>query len=81
MMKSYSVFHREQEMEFEKFNCFFVDFIRYIFGWIKVISTVVEREYTPGITRQMEFEKFLYGFYMTRGFTERYFLTDYGYIL
>ena len=48
---------------------------------MKVISTVVEREYTPDTTRQIEFEKFLYGFYMIRGFTERYFLTDYGHIL
>ena len=31
-------------MEFGKFNCFFVDFIRYSLGRIKVISTVVERE-------------------------------------
>ena len=45
MVKSYSVFHIEQEMEFEKFHCFFVDFIRYSFGRIKAISTVVEREY------------------------------------
>ena len=68
-------------MEFERFNCFFVDFLRYSFGRMKVISTVVEKKYTPDITREMEFEKFQYGFYMIRGFTERYFLTDYGYIL
>ena len=42
--------HIEQKMEFEKFNCFFIDFLRYTFGRIKVISTVVERDYTPGIT-------------------------------
>ena len=35
--------------EFEKFNCLFVDFLRYSFGRIKVISTVVERGYTPKI--------------------------------
>ena len=58
-------------MEFEKFNCFFIDFLRYSFGRIKVISTVVEREYTPDINC----------FYMLRGFTERYFPTDYSYIL
>ena len=34
-------------MEYEKFNCFFMDFLRYSFGRKKVISTVVEREYTP----------------------------------
>ena len=81
MMKSYSVFHIEQKMEFEKFNCFFVDFLRYRFGRIKVISNVVEREYTPDITRQIFFAYQLTGFYMIRGFTERYFLTSYSYIL
>ena len=81
MMKSYSVFHIEQKMEFEKFNCFFVDFLRYRFGRIKVISNVVEREYTPDITRQIFFAYQLTGFYMIRGFTERYFLTNYSYIL
>ena len=80
-MKSYSVFHIEQKMEFEKFNCFFIDFLRYSFGRIKVISTVVEREYTPDITWQICFVYQLTGFYMIRGFTERYFLTDYSYIL
>ena len=49
MMKSYSVFHIEQKTEFEKFNCFFVDFLRSSFRGIKVKPTVVEREYTPGI--------------------------------
>ena len=34
-------------MEFKKFNCFFVNFLRYNFGLIKFISTVIEREYTP----------------------------------
>ena len=47
MMKSYSVFHIEQKMEFQKFNYFFIDFLKYIFGRIKVISTVVERDYKP----------------------------------
>ena len=28
MMKSCSVIHVEQNMEFEKFNCFFIDFLR-----------------------------------------------------
>ena len=55
MMKSCSVFHTEQKMEFEKFNCFFVGFLRSSFGRIKVMSTVVEREYTPGITRHICF--------------------------
>ena len=67
-------------MEFEKFNCFFVYFLRCSFG-IKVISTVAEREYTPDITRQIRFAYQLTVFYMIRSFTERYFLTDYTYIL
>ena len=52
MMKSFSVLHIEQKMEFVKFNYFFIDFLRYSFERrrIKVISTVVEREYTPDIT-------------------------------
>ena len=49
-MKRCSVFHIEQKMEFEKFNSFFIDFLRYSFGRIKVISTVVEIEYTSDIT-------------------------------
>ena len=68
-------------MESEKFNCFSVDFSRYSFGRIKVISTVVEKEYTPDITRQICFAYQSTGFYMIRGFTERYFLTGYSYIL
>ena len=40
----------QQKMEFEKFNSFFIDFLRDSFGRIKVILTVVEREYTPDIT-------------------------------
>ena len=74
------VFHIKQKIEFEKFNWFFVNFLRYRFGRIKVISTVVEREYTPGITRQICFADQLTGFYMKRGFTERYFLTGYSYV-
>ena len=81
MMKSCSVFYIEQKIEFEEFNCFFIDFLRYSFGRIKVISTVVEREYTPDITWQICFVYQLTGFYMIRCFTERYFLTDYSYIL
>ena len=52
-MISYSVFHIKQKMEFEKFNCFFVDFLRNNFGRIKFISTVVEKDYTPDIKRQI----------------------------
>ena len=81
MMKSYSDFLIEQKTEFEKFNYFFVDFLSYSFGRIKVISTVVEREYTPDINWQICFAYQLTDFYMLRGFTERYFLTDYSYIL
>ena len=53
MKKSCSVFHTEQKVEFEKFNCFFVGFLRFSFGRIKVMSTVVEREYTADITRRI----------------------------
>ena len=80
-MKSCSVFLIEQKMVFEKANCFFVDFLRSSFGRIKVMSTVVEREYLPDITQHICFAYQLTGFYMIRGFTERYFLTDYSYIL
>ena len=51
MMKSCSVFHTEQKVEFEKLIAFFVDFLRSSFGAIKVKPTVVEREYTPDITQ------------------------------
>ena len=63
-------------MEFEKFNYFSVDFLRYSFGRIKVISTVVESEYIADTTRQICFAYQLTGFYRIRGFTERYFLTS-----
>ena len=66
MMKNCSVFHIEQKMEFKKFNCFFVDFLRYSFGLIKFISTVIEKEYTPDITRQICFAYQLTVFYMIR---------------
>ena len=81
MMESCSVFHIEKKMEFEKFNCFLIDILSYSCGRIKVISTVVETEYTPYITWQICFACQLTGFYMIRGFTERYFLTDFSYIL
>ena len=78
-------FFLEQKTEFEEFNCFFADFLRYRFGIIKVISTVVEREYTPDITRHNATDLLctyqLTGFCMVRGFTEWYFLTDFSYIL
>ena len=47
MIKSCLVFHVEQKMEFEKFNCFFIDFLGFSFERKKIISTVVEKEYTP----------------------------------
>ena len=47
--------HIEQKIEFEKFNCFFVGFLRSSFGRIKVMSAVAEREYTPDITRHIDF--------------------------
>ena len=68
-------------MEFEKFNCFFIDFLRFSFGREKIISTVVEKEYTPEKTWQIYFAYQLTGFYVIRGFTERNVLTDYSYIL
>ena len=67
MMKSYSVFHIEQKTEFEKFNCFFVKFLRSSFGRIKVIRFCFAYQLT--------------GFYMIRGFTKWYFLAVYSYIL
>ena len=81
MMKRYSVFRIEQKMEFGKFNSFLIDFLRFSFVKMKIISTVVEREYTPDITWQICLTCQFTGFYMTRGFIERYFLTDYIYIL
>ena len=80
-MKSCSVFHIEQKMELEKFNCFFIDYLRNIFGRIKVISTVVKKKYKPDITRQICFAYQLTDFYMLRSFTDRYFLRNYSYIL
>ena len=81
MMKSCSVFHIEQKVEFEKFNCFFIDLLRYSFGRINRISVVTERENIPDITWQICFGYQLTGFYMIRSFTERYFSADYSYIL
>ena len=66
MMKSCSVFHTERKMEFEKFNCFFIEFLRFSFGRIKVMPTVVEREYTPDITRHICFAYQLTGLYDKR---------------
>ena len=90
-MKSYSIFHIEHKMEFEKFNCFLANFLRYSFGRIKVISTVIERElyirHNATDLLCISIDWFLYArryiipCYMTRGFTERYFLTGYGNIL
>ena len=65
-MKSCSVFHTGQKMEFENFNCFFVGFLKTSFGSIKVISTVVEREYIPDITRHICFAYQLTGLYDKR---------------
>ena len=42
-----TIFHIEQKTDFEMFNCFFVNFLKYSFGRITFISTVVEREYKP----------------------------------
>ena len=53
-------------MEFEMFNCFFVDFLRSSSGRIKVMSTVAEREYTPDITRYICFAYQLAGLYDKR---------------
>ena len=53
VMKRCSVFHTEQKMEFEKFNSL-------------VKSTVVEREYTPDITRYICFAYQLAGLYDKR---------------
>ena len=53
-------------MQFGKFNCFFVGFLRSSFERIKVMSTVVEREYTPEITQHICFEYQLTGLYDKR---------------
>ena len=37
-------------MEYEKFNCFLIDFLRYSFGRIKAISIMVKKKYTPDVT-------------------------------
>ena len=74
VMKSYSVFHIEQKVNFEKFNYFLVDFLRYSFERIKVISTLVEREYISDIKRQICLAYQLTGFYMIRGFSEQFYL-------
>ena len=66
MKKSCSVFHTEQKIEFEKFVCFFIGFLRSSFGRIKVMLTVVEREYTPDITRHICFAYQLTGLYDKR---------------
>ena len=66
MKKTSSVFHAEQKMEFEKFNCFFVCFLRSSFGRIKVMSTVVEKQYTPDITRHIGFAYQMTGLYDKR---------------
>ena len=81
MMKCYSVFHIEQKTKSGKFNCFFVNFLRYSFKRIKIISIVVEREHTPDVTRQICFAYQLTVLYMIRRFTERYFLKGYSFIL
>ena len=51
-------------MEFEKFNYFFVDFLRS--KRTIDMSTVVEREYTPDITRHIGFAYQLTGLYNKR---------------
>ena len=51
-------------MEFEKFNCFFVVFLRS--KRIIDTSTVVEIEYTPDITRYIGFAYQLTGLYNKR---------------
>ena len=55
-------------MEFEKVNCFFVDFLRSSLGGIKVKPTVVEIELhqTPDITRYICFTYQLTGLYDKR---------------
>ena len=66
VMKSCLDFHREQKIEVEMFNCFFVAFLRSSFGRIKIISTVVETDYKPDITRYICFAYQLTGLYDKR---------------
>ena len=63
--KSLSFPHRAKDGVW-KFNCVFVGFLRSSFGRIKVMSTVVEREYTPDITRHICFAYQLTGLYEKR---------------
>ena len=80
-MKSCSVFHTEQKMEFEKFNCFFIDFLRYSFVRIK---SYFDRGWKRVYTRHNLTDLLcisLTDFYMIKGLTEWYFLTYYRYIL
>ena len=74
VMKRCSVFRIE-------FNSFFINFLIYSFERMKIISTVVEREYTPDIIWQICLACQFTVFYMIWGSTERHFLTDYSYIL
>ena len=68
--KLLSFSHRAKD-GFEKFNCFFIDFLRYNFGRIKVTSRVYTKHNLTDLLF-MSIDWFLTGFY---------FLTDFIYIL
>ena len=54
-MKCCSFFQLKPKMEFQKFNCFFINSFRYSFRRIKVISTVVEKERERECEREGEY--------------------------
>ena len=74
-----TVFHIEQKTDFEKFNCFFVNFLKYSFGRIKFILTVAEREYTPDKPTDLLCIPIDWSLHDKRFY--RYFQVDYSYIL
>ena len=79
MMKSCSVIHVEQNMEFEKFNCLFIDSLRF---WEN--ESYFDRGWKRVYTRHNLADLLCISidyFYMIRGSTEGYFLADCRYIL
>ena len=95
-MKSCSVFHVEQNMEFENFNCrsshpevfwekasvncFFIDFLRSFWENTSYFDRGWKRVYTRHNLTDLLCVS-IDCFYIIKGSTEHYFLTDYSYIL
>ena len=55
---------KSKKKELEKFNCFSANFLRSTFWGIKIMSRVLERKHTSGITQNICFAYQLTGFYM-----------------